>query len=257
VSKREINLYLNPANMEALGVTAEQVVAAVRNENQDLPVGAIRSLEQERMVQISSRMQRPEDFGRIIVARKNGTPIRLSQVATVKDGALDVATLEALCVSEAKAEMDYLSSVGGPRVAGAEPGLHARRGFQHLGRGQGVAHHLGHIDVGHGESAADQETIGQRGIQRFHRHAQRRDRLTHLRLAALFGRKLRAVVEDLDGVGLDRGGAEQRPLREEPLLRHARGGKRAAEFARDVEVDGERFGQHQVAILHGRKKKRR
>lgn len=38
--------------------------------------------------------------------------------ATVKDGALDVATLEALCVSEAKTEMDYLSSVGGPRVTG-------------------------------------------------------------------------------------------------------------------------------------------
>jgi HAE1 family hydrophobic/amphiphilic exporter-1 len=92
-SKREINLYLNPANMEALGITAEQVVTAVRNENQDLPVGAIRSLQQERMVQISSRMQRPEDFGRIIVARKNGTPIRLSQVATVQDGAQELENL--------------------------------------------------------------------------------------------------------------------------------------------------------------------
>ncbi len=92
-SKREINLYLQPAHMEALGVTAEQVVAAVRNENQDLPVGAIRSLQQERIVQISSRMERPEDFGRIIVARKNGTPIRLSQVATVQDGAQELENL--------------------------------------------------------------------------------------------------------------------------------------------------------------------
>ncbi|PUE20138.1 efflux RND transporter permease subunit [Limnohabitans sp. WS1] len=92
-SKREINLYLQPAHMEALGVTAEQVVAAVRNENQDLPVGGIRSLQQERMVQISSRMARPEDFGRIIVARKNGTPIRLSQVATVQDGAQELENL--------------------------------------------------------------------------------------------------------------------------------------------------------------------
>ncbi len=92
-SKREINLYLQPAHMEALGVTADQVVAAVRNENQDLPVGAIRSLQQERIVQISSRMERPEDFGRIIVARKNGTPIRLSQVATVQDGAQELENL--------------------------------------------------------------------------------------------------------------------------------------------------------------------
>ena len=92
-SRREINLYLQPAAMESLGISAEQVVTAVRNENQDLPVGAIRSLEQERVVQIASRMKRPEDFGRIIVARKNGTPIRLSQVATVQDGAQELENL--------------------------------------------------------------------------------------------------------------------------------------------------------------------
>ena len=38
--------------------------------------------------------------------------------ATVKDGALDVAALEALCVSEAQAEMAYLAGVGGARVVG-------------------------------------------------------------------------------------------------------------------------------------------
>ena len=66
-TKREINLYLNPQAMEALGVTAEQVVAAVSNENQDLPVGSIRSIQQDRVVQVQSRMKRPEDFGNIIV----------------------------------------------------------------------------------------------------------------------------------------------------------------------------------------------
>ena len=92
-TKREINLYLQPAAMEALGVTTDQVVNAVRTENQDLPVGAIRSLEQERMVQIESRKQRPEDFGRIIVARKGATPIYLSQVARVQDGAQEIDSL--------------------------------------------------------------------------------------------------------------------------------------------------------------------
>jgi HAE1 family hydrophobic/amphiphilic exporter-1 len=92
-SKREINLYLQPAAMEALGVTADMVVAAVRNENQDLPVGAVRSLEQERMVQVSSRMQRPEDFADIIVTRKAGVPVRLSQVARVQDGAQEIESL--------------------------------------------------------------------------------------------------------------------------------------------------------------------
>ena len=92
-TRREINLYLQPAAMEALGVTADQVVAAVRNENQDLPVGAIRSLTQERTVQVESRMLRPEDFNRIIVARKGSTPIYLSQVARVQDGAQELDSL--------------------------------------------------------------------------------------------------------------------------------------------------------------------
>ena len=92
-TKREINIYLNPQALEAFGVTPDQVASAVRNENQDLPVGAIRSLAQERVVQIDARMQRPEDFGRIIVARKNGAPVRLDQVARVNDGAQEVESL--------------------------------------------------------------------------------------------------------------------------------------------------------------------
>ncbi|MDO8375172.1 MAG: efflux RND transporter permease subunit, partial [Polaromonas sp.] len=92
-TRREINIYLNPQAMEALGVTADQVANAVRGENQDLPLGAIRSLAQERIVKVNARMERPEDFNRIIVARKGGTAVRLEQVATVKDGAQEIDSL--------------------------------------------------------------------------------------------------------------------------------------------------------------------
>ena len=98
-TKREINIYLNPQAMESLGITADQVTSAVRNENQDLPVGAIRSLKQERVVQIDARMKRPEDFGQIIVARKAmGTTaatgaITLSQIARISDGAQEAESL--------------------------------------------------------------------------------------------------------------------------------------------------------------------
>jgi len=92
-TKREINIYLNPQAMEAFGVSASQVVDAVRNENQALPVGSVRSIEQDRVVQIDARMARPEDFGRIIVTRKGGAPIRVDQVATVNDGAQELDSL--------------------------------------------------------------------------------------------------------------------------------------------------------------------
>ncbi len=92
-SRREINIYLRPDAMESLGVSADQIAAAVRNENQDLPVGSLRSVSQERVIQVQSRVKRPEDFANIIVARKGTTPIRLAQVATIKDGAQELENM--------------------------------------------------------------------------------------------------------------------------------------------------------------------
>ena len=100
--QRQINLYLKPETLEALGVTVDQVLAAVRSENQELPMGALRSLEQERVVQINARLARPEDFREIVVARKGasgtvgagaGMPIKLWQVADVVDGPQEVESL--------------------------------------------------------------------------------------------------------------------------------------------------------------------
>ena len=56
--------------VENESVTTRKVIAAVRSENQELPLGAIRSREQERVVQINARLKRPEDFRDIVVARK-------------------------------------------------------------------------------------------------------------------------------------------------------------------------------------------
>ncbi len=92
-SKREIHLYLQPQALEALGVTPDQVMQAVRGENQDQPLGPVRTRAQELTVQLEGRVERPEDFGRIIVARRGGSPIYLNQVATVQDGAQEQESL--------------------------------------------------------------------------------------------------------------------------------------------------------------------
>jgi HAE1 family hydrophobic/amphiphilic exporter-1 len=100
--KREINVYLKPAALEAFGVGVETVMAAVRSENQDLPAGSLRSAEAERTVQIDGRVKRPEDLNQVIVARRGstgaggagaGNPVRLQQVAQVVDGPEEVESL--------------------------------------------------------------------------------------------------------------------------------------------------------------------
>ncbi|MEZ5728196.1 MAG: efflux RND transporter permease subunit [Burkholderiaceae bacterium] len=92
-TRREINVYLNPLALEALGVTPEQVAGAVRADNQDLPAGALRSKTQDRIVQLDARIGRPEDFGRIIVARRGDAPVRVEQLARVVDGSQEVESL--------------------------------------------------------------------------------------------------------------------------------------------------------------------
>ncbi|WP_151636541.1 efflux RND transporter permease subunit [Noviherbaspirillum aerium] len=84
--KREIQIYVRPGEMEALGIGIDQVMNALRNENQELPTGAIRSAADEKVVQIQGKVKNPQDFNRIIVARRGGQPVTLSQIATVVDG---------------------------------------------------------------------------------------------------------------------------------------------------------------------------
>ena len=93
--KREINVYLRPAAMEALGVSVDQVVNALRTENRDLPAGTLRAREQERVIQIEAAIQAPEELRDIIVARRGATqqPVRLWQVADVVDGPEEVESL--------------------------------------------------------------------------------------------------------------------------------------------------------------------
>lgn len=90
---REINIYLDPRALEAMGVTPAQVVSAVRSENQDLPVGSIRSVQQDRVVQINARIERPEQFADLIVTYKDGAPVRLGQIARIHDGPQEVENL--------------------------------------------------------------------------------------------------------------------------------------------------------------------
>jgi HAE1 family hydrophobic/amphiphilic exporter-1 len=97
--ERQINVYLKPAALESLGIGVDQVVAAVRSENQELPLGAIRSREREQVVQINARLKRPEDFRDIVVARRASddggptVPVKLWQVADVVDGPQEIESL--------------------------------------------------------------------------------------------------------------------------------------------------------------------
>ncbi len=84
--KREVRVYLQPARMEALGVTVPQIEGALQRQNLDVPAGRVMLGPREQLVRVSGRITTPEQFGKIIVATRGGLTIRIADIARVEDG---------------------------------------------------------------------------------------------------------------------------------------------------------------------------
>ncbi|MBL8510162.1 MAG: efflux RND transporter permease subunit, partial [Betaproteobacteria bacterium] len=86
--ERELAIFLMPDKMAAYGVGIDQVMNAIRNENQDAPAGALVSDTSERLVRVQGKIKSVAEFERIIVARRGangGSAITLGQLAQVQD----------------------------------------------------------------------------------------------------------------------------------------------------------------------------
>ena len=109
--KREIQIYVKPAEMEALNISMDQLINAVRNENQELPAGAVRAKANEQVVQVQGRVKRPEDFERIVVATRGGRAVLLGQVARIVDSQQEQENL-ALFNGQRTLALDVLKAQG-------------------------------------------------------------------------------------------------------------------------------------------------
>ncbi|MGA8048666.1 MAG: efflux RND transporter permease subunit [Burkholderiales bacterium] len=83
---REIRVALRLEDLEAQRIGADQVIQALRTENQELPAGTLVSPSQEKVVQIKARLDTAQDFRNLIVARRGGKAVTLGQLADVEDG---------------------------------------------------------------------------------------------------------------------------------------------------------------------------
>ncbi len=87
--QRELAIRLKPEMMAAYGVGIDQIIAAVRLENQDAPAGALISDKQERVVREQGNIKRAQDFERINVARRGSgastSAVTLGQIAEIRD----------------------------------------------------------------------------------------------------------------------------------------------------------------------------
>ncbi len=90
---RQVQVRVDAAKLTAFGLSVDQVVQALRTANVSVPVGTIHNDTSESIIRVDGRLQSPTQFERIIVARKGGVPILLSQVATVVDAERERSSL--------------------------------------------------------------------------------------------------------------------------------------------------------------------
>ena len=114
--KREVQVVIRPAEMEALRVGIDQILNALRNENQQLPAGTVITKDREQAVQIRGRLESVADFDRIVVARRGNQPVYLSQVATVIDGQEELESM-ALVNGQRAISLDIIKSQGENTIA--------------------------------------------------------------------------------------------------------------------------------------------
>ncbi len=91
--EREIHVLLVPAEMNALGVSPDMVIAALRRENLDMPAGRVEQSNAEQLVRVRGRITDPAAFGSVVVLTRNGVPVRLGEVARVEDAQEEERTL--------------------------------------------------------------------------------------------------------------------------------------------------------------------
>ncbi|HEY8376734.1 MAG TPA: efflux RND transporter permease subunit, partial [Nannocystis sp.] len=84
--EKEVRVYLQPDRLRALGVSVAEVMAALRQQNMEIPAGRIERGAAEQLVRVAGRITDPNQFGDVIVANRNGEPIRLKDVARVEEG---------------------------------------------------------------------------------------------------------------------------------------------------------------------------
>ena len=117
--EREVRVNLLPARMEALGVTVPQIMGALQGQNLEVPAGRVEQGANERIVRVTGRITEARQFADVIVATREGQPVRLSDVARVEEGNEEERSI-ALVDGRRAVALDIIKVSGANTVAVAD-----------------------------------------------------------------------------------------------------------------------------------------
>ncbi|WP_421998000.1 efflux RND transporter permease subunit [Reyranella sp.] len=127
--KRQINIELDPGRMHALRVGVNDIMAAIRDENQNFPAGSVQRGNNDRLIEVTGRIAEPGAFADLIVARRGPAPVYLRQVATVVDGQQELENV-ALLNGERAVAVEVVKTQGANTISVARDVRHAVEALQ-------------------------------------------------------------------------------------------------------------------------------
>jgi multidrug efflux pump len=82
-----VRVVVNPRSLAAYGLNIDDLRTTIANANQNGPKGTLDGPANAYTVNTNDQIRDAEDYGRIVIAYKNGAPVRLRDVATLVSGA--------------------------------------------------------------------------------------------------------------------------------------------------------------------------
>jgi multidrug efflux pump len=82
-----VRVVANPRAMAAYGINLDDLRTTINNANQNGPKGTLDGPANAYTVNTNDQIRSAEDYGNVVVAYKNGAPVRLKDVATLVSGA--------------------------------------------------------------------------------------------------------------------------------------------------------------------------
>ncbi|HEV8581563.1 MAG TPA: efflux RND transporter permease subunit [Thermoanaerobaculia bacterium] len=90
---RQINIIPDTAKLSSLGLTAADLVRAVRAQNVQIPGGQVEQGMRDLTLRTYGRVSKPQEFGDISILSRNGYPVKVTDVARVEDSIADAETI--------------------------------------------------------------------------------------------------------------------------------------------------------------------
>jgi len=91
-SQFAMRIWLDPQRMAALGVTGEDVINVLRNNNYQAGIGSTKDKYLSISLTTTTDVNAPENFRKLIIRNQNGTLVRLQDIADTELGADDYDT---------------------------------------------------------------------------------------------------------------------------------------------------------------------